>query len=155
MRHNKSLPADGLEPPLISAVVAEEDQKMNDISADATTRQILSAIGKPVAFNYPEGESHSRGILRDRCVMPVEPRDGIPYWDVVDLIHFPEEQDADCIRVGYYRKSGGSLRWASQTTLTEPVRRWKALLIKAAREKSWFRQLLQEVVAEIGTVNHP
>lgn len=109
-------------------------------------RHILSRIGSRVRFKYPEG--HFQGILKDRCVMPAPSWTGVPYWDVIDLIEFMEPKRFEALRFGYYRKSRGKLRWASQTTLTEPIKTLKALFIKAVKEKEWFRKFLQEVLKE-------
>lgn len=114
--------------------------------------KILSRIGKPVTFKYPGEEGTSHGILRDRSVFEshCHPK-CVPYWDVVDLIEFEGEgaHEPECIRIGYYRKPGEKLNWGSQTTITEPVSVWKKMLIKAAREKPWFRKLLDDVMREL------
>lgn len=92
------------------------------------------------------------GYLVDRAVVESDPDakpDDVHYWDVVDLIEFKNEKNLRWIRLGYYRVVKGSLRWAAQTTLTEPVETWKRVLIEAANQKSWFRDLLVEVVAEL------
>ncbi|MEK7806557.1 MAG: hypothetical protein AAB528_02390, partial [Chloroflexota bacterium] len=74
---------------------------------------------------------------------------GVPYWDVVDLIEFPDEPYSHWIRIGYYRKPKDRLNWASQTTITEPVEIWRKLLVHAAQEKEWFRNLLEDVMEEL------
>jgi len=56
------------------------------------------------------------------------------------------------MRIGYYRKPQQRLNWGSQTTITEPVSTWKALLTKAALEKPWFRSSLAQVMAKIESV---
>lgn len=73
----------------------------------------------------------------------------MPYWDVVDLIKFDDEEEP-WIRIGYYRMPPKTMRlnFAGQTTITEPVSVWKKLLVKAA-EKEWFRKLLDEVTEEL------
>lgn len=53
------------------------------------------------------------------------------------------------VRIGYYRKPKDRLHWASQTTITEPLSIWKKMLVKAAREKKWFRELLNDVMDEL------
>ena len=64
------------------------------------------------------------------------------YWDVVDLIKFQNVKEGLRIRIGYYRQVGNQLRWASQTTITEPVNTMKRLFAQAAKEKEWFRKAL-------------
>ena len=113
-------------------------------------RKILSRIGKPVSFKFPANEGDKRGILKDRAVVESTNEIGtVPYWDVVDLIEFKDEKEPEWIRIGYYRKPKHSLNWASQTTITEPVSIWKKILINAASEKKWFRDLLEDVMNEL------
>jgi hypothetical protein len=110
----------------------------------------LKPVDRSVTFLYPAGEGRKRGILKDRAVLTSNPgSEGVPYWDVVDLIEFPDEPEPEWIRIGYYRKPLDRLVWGSQTTITEPVGIWKKLLVHAGKEKAWFRQLLREVVAEL------
>jgi len=117
---------------------------------DSTTHvlnKIRAPIGEKGCFKYPGGgEKH--GILKDRAV--VESRN--PYWDVVDLIEFQGEEEPEWIRIGYYayyRMPEDKLQWCSQTTITEPVSIWKRILVNAAREKAWFRDLLEGVMKEL------
>lgn len=113
-------------------------------------RKILRCVGRKVAFKYPAGEKHKAGFLAERAVVRSNPGTrGVPYWDVVDLIKFPNEKNADWIRIGYYRVPRGRLQWGSQTTIAEPVKTWKRLLIEAAKQKPWFRDLLISAVAEL------
>lgn len=115
---------------------------------------ILSRIGQPVIFHYPGTEGTVSGILKDRAVLAsTQNAESVPYWDVVDLIEFSDAVEPEWIRIGYYRKPGERLVWGSQTTITEPVRVWKQLLVHAAREKPWFRQLLRSVMAEVGSAD--
>ncbi len=88
-------------------------------------------------------------MLKDRSVIQSDPNSKVPYWDVVDLIEFPEEKESEWIRIGYYRKPKDKLIWASQTTITESISVWKRILTQAAKEKSWFRELLLGVVMEL------
>ena len=112
--------------------------------------KILEAVGRPVSFRYPGDEEGKSGILIDRAVVRSNPgARGVPYWDVVDLIEFKGEQNPEWIRIGYYRKPKNRLQWGSQTTITEPVKTWKRVLVKAAKQKRWFRTLLRSVVAEL------
>jgi hypothetical protein len=112
-----------------------------------TLEKIMDAVGRPVSFKFPGSEGDKKGILKDRAVVPSNPgTTGIPYWDVIDLIEFPEEEEPHWIRIGYYRISSGRLNWGSQTTITEPVDVWKRVLIDAAKQKPWFRKLLKDVM---------
>ena len=98
--------------------------------------RILSCIGKRVSFKYPGNEGDKHGILKDRAVVESTNALGaVPYWDVVDLIEFEDEEEPEWIRIGYYRKPKHKLNWGSQTTITEPVSIWKRILVSAAREK--------------------
>ena len=117
---------------------------------DAIAAKILGCITKKVNFKYPAPEAHKRGILKDRAVIRSPGTEtGVPYWDVVDLIEFRDEPQPEWIRIGYYRKPKDRLVWASQTTITEPVETWKELLVHAAKEKDWFRRLLEEVMERV------
>jgi len=110
---------------------------------------VLRAIGKRVRFRYPDG-TRLEGKLKDRCVYcaPSMSSSAV-YCDVVDLIEFEiEGRKSEHIRFGYYRKSKGKLRWASQTTLSEDIDTLKELFKKTAKEKDWFRKLLVDVLKE-------
>jgi hypothetical protein len=67
------------------------------------------------------------------------------YWPVVDLLEY--QKQPELMRFGYYR--GSSSQWGSQTTLAATLRVWKDLFVKAAREKKWFRKLLDDVMSEL------
>jgi hypothetical protein len=111
--------------------------------------KILSRIGTKVNYKYPGDEKSQHGVLKDRSVFESQYPGDVPYWDVVDLIEFEGEKEPECIRIGYYRKPGKTLNWGSQTTITETVSGWKGMLVKAAQEKKWFRDLLEEVTKEL------
>jgi hypothetical protein len=112
--------------------------------------KILSKIGKNVEFTYPGDEGKKRGILRDRAVFEGSFVGEVPYWDVVDLIEFESEVELEFIRISYYRKKPGqSLNFGGQTSITEPLSVWKKILVSTAREKKWFRTLLQDVMSEL------
>ena len=116
--------------------------------------KILSCIGKNVSFKYPGNEGDKFGVLKDRAVVESTNNiGGVPYWDVVDLIEFKGEKEPQWIRIGYYRKPKQSLNWGSQTTITEPISIWKKILVTAAREKKWFRKLLEDVMDELESAN--
>lgn len=105
--------------------------------------KLMKAVGKKVAFNYPGNKGNKQGVLRDRVVVWSGPSPSdADYLDVVDLIEFQNVKERLRIRIGYYRQVGDKLRWASQTTITEPVRIMKRLLAQAAKEKEWFRKAL-------------
>ena len=118
---------------------------------------MLSRIDKGVSFKFPGNEGDKKGILKDRVVIESIREIGktVLYWDVVDLIEFEEEKEPEWMRIGYYRNIGDSLRWASQTTITESLSIWKKLFVKAAREKKWFRDLLEEVMSEMKNSETP
>jgi hypothetical protein len=126
-------------------------KKKNQTATDNDTiaAKILDRIGKKVSFTYPGHEPNKTGILKDRAFIPSPGATGVPYWDVVDLIEFPDEPQPEWIRIGYYRKPKDRLVWASQTTITEPVETWKELLVHAAKEKKWFRKLLENVLERV------
>ena len=110
----------------------------------------MKPVGRGVSFQYPGNEGHKKGRLKDRVIIPSNPGStGVPYWDVVDLIEFPEESEPEWIRIGYYRKPKDHLVWGSQTTITEPIAVWKRILVEAAKKKKWFRALLKDVMREI------
>lgn len=120
------------------------------INHDEVIARILSKIGHPVTFTYPDGEPNASGILKDRYVLPAQgERSDVPYWDVVDLIEFPKEAEREWIRIGYYRMPKNRLVWGSQTTITEPIAVWRSLLTNAARSKTWFRGLLEDVLRDV------
>jgi hypothetical protein len=115
---------------------------------DDVLGKIMRAVGGQVAFHYPGNEGRAQGTLKDRHVL-ASGRAGVPYWDVVDLIEFPEEPETTWIRIGYYRKPGDRLVWGSQTTIAEPIGTWRELLAGAAKSKPWFRELLEQVLDEV------
>lgn len=122
---------------------------MND---DLVSKKILEAIGRRVEFQYPPPKGSIVGILKDRSVIPSTNQENeVPYWSVVDLIEFPNEEEAGKLRlrIGYYRKPKDRLVFASQTTIASPIHIWKRILTQAAKEKSWFRDLLREVIMEL------
>jgi hypothetical protein len=124
-----------------------------DGDEEAITRKMRAAVGKKVVFHYPEPEGDRTGFLKDRVIVRSNPSSpGVPYWDVVDLVEFPGEPEPEWIRIGYYRKRDEHLVYASQTTITEPVAVWRRLLVQAAREKHWFRELLSDVMKELEAV---
>ncbi len=119
-----------------------------DGQSDTVVSQIMKAVKRTVSFTYPGDEGTKTGTLVDRAVLPSPGSTGVPYWDVVDLIEFPGEDQPRWMRIGYYRKKD-RLTWGSQTTITEPIAVWKKLLVHAAREMPWFKDLLEQVMTEI------
>jgi hypothetical protein len=115
---------------------------------DDDVTKILSCVGKPVNYTFPGDEPGQHGILEDRCVFESPYGGTVPYWDVVDLIEF-EGHKEQFIRIGYYRKPKKKLNYGSQTTITETIPGWKGMLVKAATEKKWFRELLDDVMKEL------
>lgn len=117
---------------------------------------ILRNVGKECCkFTYPEKEDGKtivmKGTLKERVALCTKSITGITdFWDVIDLIEFEfRGKRTTAIRFGYYRRgSDGKLRWGSQTTLTEDIYILKALFKKAAKEKTWFKQLLVDALME-------
>ena len=105
--------------------------------------QIRTRLGKPVHFKYPGNEGSRRGVLKDRVIIRSNPTaKGVPYWDVVDLIEFPDAPEPLWMKVGYYRYTEGRRFWGSQTTLTDPLSAWRRLFVKA-KSRPWFTPLLR------------
>jgi hypothetical protein len=117
----------------------------------AVVRAILKGVGtKPVNFQYPGDEGCKKGVLVYRAVLySGVGSSGVPYWDIVDLIRFPDDPERDWMRIGYFRKLPHRLVFAGQTTITEAIATWKQLFVHAAREKPWFKALLEEVMREV------
>ena len=112
---------------------------------DEILKQILSKIGDDVNFTYPEG-SKRIGKLVDRVVEIGSTSihsEGKDYYNVFDLIKFPDD-DEENIRFGYYIYDDvNGLRWGSQTTLCEPVSLIRDLFLKA-HKRDWFSTLFSE-----------
>ena len=92
--------------------------------------KIMNRVGKRVKFKYPELEGTRRGVIVDRkiawCGTSVT---GADYCDVVDIIKFDDRKEL-WLRIGYYRQAvGGPIRWASQTTICEPLSRWRKKIL--------------------------
>ena len=116
---------------------------------NADEKKILSRIGKLVVYNYQGDEGKQCGVLADRYVISTsrEPT-RVRYWHIVDLIKFSGYRES-WIRIGYYRKAKDRLVFAGQTTSTHRVSQWRRLLVQAAKEKRWFRKLLNDVAKEL------
>jgi hypothetical protein len=113
-------------------------------------KRILARINKSVKFHYPGQEGIKKGILRDRAlVFSSENAHGVKYWDIVDLIEFPGEEQPLWLRIGYYRQLGDRLVFAGQTTITEPLEIWDRILLHAGREKAWFKQIILRAAKEL------
>ena len=117
--------------------------------ADKNAEKILKPIGKRVKFKYPSAEGSRKGTLEYRAIVRSAPgRTGVPYWDVIDRIKFEGERER-WLRITYYRKPKDRLIFGGQTALAEPIRVWKRILVKGAKEKKWFRVLLTNVMKEL------
>jgi hypothetical protein len=113
------------------------------------TQWILSRVGHETTFKYPGDEGNKCGILKERSVVDsVNVPGTVPYWDVVDLIAFPEEAERNWLRIGYYRAPNERLNWGSQTTITEPISVWKRILANAAKNAQWFRKILLDAIKD-------
>jgi hypothetical protein len=98
--------------------------------------RIMSKIGSPCKFKYPRG-SHPQGYLRDRVALWGSKYDDVDYWDVVDLLEFPQEPKRYWIRISYYRVDT-RLYWAGQYSISEPIDIMKRILKQAnKRMKNW------------------
>lgn len=115
----------------------------------AVRAKLLAAIERPVRYKYPGGGIRV-GTLKDRIVLRTG-WSGWPgsthqakadYWNVIDLIEFPDSQHRFWIRFGYYRRTGDVVRWAGQNTITERPHIMKRLFAQGAKRKKWFRDLL-------------
>jgi hypothetical protein len=70
-------------------------------------------------------------LKRRAIVQGAAGRAGIQNWDVVAIIQFEGEPEL-WVRVGYYRqRPDGTLGWAGQTTITEPLSVWRDRLLPA------------------------
>jgi len=115
---------------------------------DEVAKRILSKIGQEVCYSFPGNEGKLRGTLKDRAVIVSPTESVVQYWDVVDLIEFNGKKEP-WIRFGYYRRPKDTLIWGSQTAPTGPASEWKEIFINTARQKKWFRKLLEEVCREL------
>ncbi len=129
-------------------MASNQQTEVTENAADVVEK-IRSRIGEEVFFTFPTSEGNQNGILKDRAIIESDngPQE-VPYWDVVDLIEFKDETE-QWLRIGYYRKPGNKLIWGSQTTITEPISVWKKIFVNAAKEKKWFRDLLEDVMKEL------
>ncbi len=119
------------------------------LTREQAIEKMKKPINKRVSFTYPGSEGTKKGVLKDRAVVwSGDYPEGVQYYDVADLIEFNGEHEL-WMRLGYYRQVGDDLRWASQTTITEPLEVWKRFLVAAAHEKDWFRTLLVDVAKEL------
>jgi hypothetical protein len=122
------------------------------LTRDQAIAKMKKPISKRVSFTYPGSEGTQKGVLKDRAVVwSGDHAQNVQYYDVADLIEFDGKSDL-WMRLGYYRQVGEDLRWASQTTITEPLDVWRRFFVATAREKDWFRTLLSEVAKEL---EHP
>jgi hypothetical protein len=113
-----------------------------------TPEQIIDKIERRIgqSVSFPKKQGDKDGFLKDRVVVPSWVETDARYFSVVDLIQWQDERE-DALRFGYY-EFDDQLHWVNRP-LTDAVSRWKKFLVKAAKEKPWFRNLLQEVMAEL------
>jgi hypothetical protein len=92
--------------------------------------RIKKKVGKRATFRHPGSEGTRRGILKDRKIAwRGKNPTGADYCDVVDIIKF-DGQKEPWLRIGYYRQAvGGPIRWAGQTTICEPLSRWREKIL--------------------------
>ena len=58
-----------------------------------------ACFNKPVSYQFPRNEGRREGILKDRAFVKISTGEtGIPIWDVIGLISFPN--GPDWIRIG-------------------------------------------------------
>jgi hypothetical protein len=111
--------------------------------------KIKRPIGHKVKFKYPDNEENKLGILKERVIIKSNNiAEKVQYYDVVDLIEF-EKVNELWMRIGYYRTPNDTLVWGSQTTICEPLSVWKDIMITAAKEQPWFKELLNDVMKEL------
>jgi hypothetical protein len=67
--------------------------KMKQAQKNEVAQKILSRVGTPVTFHYPGNEGHKHGTLKDRAVIFSSAASKVPYWDIVDLIEFPGDDE--------------------------------------------------------------
>lgn len=111
--------------------------------------KLMGRCGTRVRFRYP-GNNTRTGRLIDRVVVFSSRLTDASYWDVIDLIEFPDHKHRKWIRISYYRQVGDKLRWAGQTSITEPLHVWKRIFGQGARKKNWFRDVLASAVVKQG-----
>ncbi len=107
---------------------------------------LLSKIGEPVNFKYPEPPYLLNGKLLDRHVIAGGEDDWIIYWNMIDLIRF-ENEDEDWLRITYYRYKKKERRWvfAGQTSFADPISSFRELFVNVIKEKEWIRPLFREI----------
>lgn len=122
-------------------------KKCGYMSEISVVEWIKSRKGNDVNFKPP---AQRKGTLEDRAVVESDNIHDRVYWDVVDLIKFDDPGRTDWIRLSYYLTDRNKmLIFGGQTSIAEPISVWKRILVKAARDKEWFRCLLEEVVREL------
>ncbi len=108
--------------------------------------KIMEQVGEVVNFQEREG------TLKDRVVNHSwsNPNGNEHFFDVIDLIHFPdwyEEEGKEVIRFGYYVYRDGNLRWG-RMALTESQEVLVTLFEKASA-RPWFRKFLKAILVSI------
>jgi len=129
----------------MSKVLTEKEQKA----------YLLSKIGEPVHFTYPEPPYHFKGTLKDRCVVNDGGNASVTYWNMIDLIKF-ENQKEYWLRITYYRYKKKAIPpkkrigwvFAGQTSLSDPISHFEELFTTTVKEKAWIRPLFKKIVKE-------
>jgi hypothetical protein len=108
---------------------------------------LLSKIGDPVHFTYPEPNYPSEGILKERYVFKASEEDTVVYWDLIDLIEFKNSEE-NWLRLAYYRYKKDEPRWifAGQNSLCEPISTFDKLFVNGIKERQWIRQFFRNIV---------
>lgn len=118
---------------------------------DYWKQKILSAIGKPVHFEYKYKNTTEHGILKDRFCMPSPTSPN--YFNSLDLILFGEREE---LRLTYWHLlPTGKIKFAGQTSLCEPLETVVDLFTKAGREKSWFKKIIEKVYENLSDSSEP
>jgi len=132
----------------------ERKNMMKVLNREEQKEYLLSKIGNPVKFTYPEGEEPLNGRLLDRYAVFDGEDDSVAYWNVIDLIEF-EGEDENWLRITYYRYKKKDNRWvfAGQTSISDPISVFIELFVKVAEEKEWIRPVFKEVCKELSKVD--
>jgi hypothetical protein len=119
------------------------------LTEDQQRAYLLSRIGQPVSFKYPEPPYLKKGKLLDRIIAKSGEDEIVGYWNLIDLINFDDEKE-DWLRISYYRYKKKENRWvfAGQTSLTDPISQFEELFVKGIKEKEWVKKLFKKVLLQ-------